>query len=134
MKKIFLLLFTAFLISCCSKDDNYGEGLPAETQTGVGTFACKVNGKPFIDKSGGYFNCYYQFVDGEYYFGIQGRNKNEEMRTVVLSTTAKTITEGETLLLLENVDGNAWGGANLLQVYLEIMHHTPTPNILENSL
>ena len=109
MRKIFLLLLTSFFLSCCSSDE-LPKTLPAATQTGAGTFACTVNGKPFIDRSGGYFNCYYQYVEGEYYFAIQGRNKNEEMRTVVLSTTAKTITEGETLLLFENVDGNAWGG------------------------
>lgn len=110
MKNLLLLLIITLTLSCCSKDDDNNVTLPPATQTGAGTFACKVNGQNFIDTSGGYFNCYYQFIDGEYYFGIQGRDENESMRTVVLSTTAKSISEGETLLLLENIDGNAWGG------------------------
>ena len=72
MKKLLLILLTTFFLSCCNKDDDNPQTLPPATQTGAGTFACYVNGKPFIDTSGGYFNCYYQFTGGEYYFGIQG--------------------------------------------------------------
>ena len=109
MKYLILILTLFVTLSCCKKDDA-NDPLPPATQTGAGTFACKVNGQNFIDTSGGYFNCFYQFNDGEYYFGIQGKDEEKSMRTVVLSTTAKSISEGETLLLLENIDGNAWGG------------------------
>ncbi len=112
MKKLilFTLLFTS-LLSCCDKDDNEAnEVLPPATQTGAGTFACKINGQSFIDTSGGYFNCFYQLIDGEYFFGIQGKDKDKNMRTIALSTTAKSISEGETLQLLKNINGNAWGG------------------------
>ena len=109
MKKLFLLAAIALTLSCCNKDDDTTESLPPATQTGAGTFACNVNGRAFIDTSGGYFNCFYQLVDGDYYFGIQGQD-DDEMRTVVLSTTAKSISENEILLLLENIDGHAWGG------------------------
>ena len=68
--KLFIFLAIALTLSCCNKDDDNTESLPPATQTGAGTFACKVNGTSYIDTSGGYFNCYYQLVGGDYYFGI----------------------------------------------------------------
>jgi len=116
MKKLilFTLLFTS-LLSCCDKDDNEAnEVLPPATQTGAGTFACKVNGQSFIDTSGGYFNCFYQLVDGKYFFGISGKDegfKNSNSPwSISLGTNNKTINEGETLNLLSDVSGNAVGG------------------------
>lgn len=113
MKKILLLLLAAFALSCCS-DDDHNKTLPPATQTGAGTFACYVNGKPFIDKSGGWFNCYYQLVDGEYYFAIGGNDSNITPHFIILGTTAKSITQGEILQLFENQNGNAWGGGGFL--------------------
>ncbi len=110
MKNLFLLLLTTFTLSCCNKDDDNPQTLPPATQTGAGTFACYVNGKPFIDTSGGYFNCFYQFTGGEYYFGIQGKDNVDMLSSITLGTTAKSINEEDILLLLENIDGNAWGG------------------------
>jgi len=75
MKKTIYILYSIFFIlfsSCDSDDDNNCQGidcLPPITQTGAGTFGCLVNGEPFVDNSGN-FNCFYQLVDGEYYFGI----------------------------------------------------------------
>ena len=112
MKKLilFTLLFTS-LLSCCDKDDNEAnEVLPPATQTGAGTFACKINGQSFIDTSGGYFNCFYQLIDGKYFFGIQGKDKVGTQTSVTIGTTAKTVSEGETLQLLRNINGNAWAG------------------------
>lgn len=114
MKNLLLLLLTTFALSCCNKDDDQPktelEKLPPATQTGAGTFACYVNGKPFIDTSGGYFNCYYQFTGGEYYFGIKGKDKIGQLVSISLGTIKKTISEGEILTLLEMQDGNASGG------------------------
>jgi len=59
MKKLLFSLVFFFLIVSCNKDDDSSHTLPPATQTGAGTFACYVNGKPFIDTSGGYFNCFY---------------------------------------------------------------------------
>lgn len=115
MKKLLLLLTITLTLSCCNNDDdNNNETLPPETQTGAGTFACKVNGESFIDTSGGYFNCYYQYIDGEYYFGIQGLDEVDILTSVTLGTTKKTISENEILTLIENQDNNAWAGSRFL--------------------
>lgn len=74
--KVAILFFAIILLSGCNKDDDTPQTLPEATQTGRGIFACYVNGKPFIDNSGSpnsiSFNCFYQLVNEEYYFGIQG--------------------------------------------------------------
>ena len=114
MKKLLLLFTLAITFSCCNNDDDNPQTLPPATQTGAGTFACYVNGKPFIDSSGGYFNCFYQFIDGEYYFGIKGKDKIGQLVSISLGTIKKTISEGEILTLLEMQDGNASGGGGFL--------------------
>ena len=110
MKKAILLLLLAIAFGCDKDDNTTTQALPPATQSGKGTFACYVDGRPFIDKSGGWFNCFYQVVDGEYYFSIQGRNENNSIRTVIIATTDKTISQGEVLPLVANQNGNAWGG------------------------
>ena len=113
MKKFILLFIASLTLSCCNKDDDNPQTLPPATQTGAGTFACYVNGKPFIDASGGYFNCFYQFTGGEYYFSISGEYegyKNSNLPwSISLGTVHRTISEGETLQLLESINGNASG-------------------------
>jgi hypothetical protein len=117
-KNIFLLLLPLLLcLAGCKKDDdqhtNPVDQLPPATQTGAGTFAALVDGKPFIDHSGGWFNCYYQYVDGGYYFNIRGVFQNQNtLDTFALGTESKTISEGEILQLLERQEGNAWGGGH----------------------
>jgi len=118
MKKLFLLLLIISTFYACNKDDDNDETLPEATQTGAGIFACKVNGQSFIDTSGGYFNCFYQYVDDEYYFGISAiDNDFKETNlnwSIGLLTEAKTITEGETLNLISNQPGNAWAGGSFI--------------------
>ncbi|RYE58269.1 MAG: hypothetical protein EOP48_03890 [Sphingobacteriales bacterium] len=115
VKKTILLLLLAFTFGCDKNDDNNTTiTLPPATQIGKGTFACYVDGKLFIDKSGGWFNCFYQFVDGEYYFGIQGKDndyKNTQTPwSISLGTIKRPISKGEILSLREIQDGNASGG------------------------
>ncbi len=110
MKKIILLLLIVATISACHKDDDNDETLPPATQTGAGTFACKINGQSFIDTSGGYFNCYYQLIDGEYFFGIGGNDRDLRPWSIFIQTNAKSIIQGETDPLLENITNNATGG------------------------
>ena len=93
-----------------NNDDSSHDALPAATQTGAGTFACKIDGKTFIDRSST-FNCYYQYVNGGYYFGISGEDEDLNPWSIHLGTVNRTVTEGETLQLLSREDGNAWGSA-----------------------
>lgn len=105
MKKTFLLLFLIFIFGCDNNDDkptNPIDQLPPATQTGAGTFGCLVNGVPFVDNSG-FFNCFYQLVDGEYYFGITASvNRNDYVQIDIGSLNAELI-EGN-ILLLERAD------------------------------
>ncbi|CAM1334568.1 hypothetical protein [Tenacibaculum aestuariivivum] len=116
MKNIFYIIILIATLSCCKNDDdNNTETLPPATQTGAGTFACKVNGQSFIDTSGGYFNCFYQLTGGGYYFGISSEDKNYRNSnlpwSISLGTVHRTISQEETLFLLESINGNASGSA-----------------------
>jgi|GEM_PF-305925 len=110
MKNTFLLLFITAFLSGCNSDDS----MPAATQTGAETFACYVNGKPFINRLG-WLDCFYGLIDGEYYFVIGGIDERytdtSDPLSIGLETTKKTISEGEVLKLLERSDGNALGDA-----------------------
>jgi len=118
MKEVFylqyiFLVITLFLSSCDRSDDegeNGAASLPPITETGAGTFGCLINGNVFVHTDGG-LNCYYQFVDGGYYFGIQGRNEDEAPISIILSTEQKSLSENETLTLLSHQAGHATGGA-----------------------
>ena len=109
MKKLLVLLTVALTISCCNKDDDNTETLPPATQTGAGTFACKVNGTSYIDTSGGYFNCFYQLVDGDYYFGISGEDENNILRVIALASNAFEIEEGLQYTLTCDEPNNHYG-------------------------
>ena len=117
MKKTFLLLFLICIFGCNNDDNkpsNPIDKLPPATQTGQGTFACLVDGKPFIDKSGSpnnlNFNCFYQYIDGGYYFSVGGNNENLNPRGIYIQTEKKEIFEGETYQLVDLQDGNVYGG------------------------
>lgn len=117
MKNIsFLLLATLLFLSACHKDDNPIapiDQLPPATQTGAGTFGCLVNGEPFIDNSGT-FNCFYQLVNGGYYFGIEGTDENFELIDIGLFTNDKSLEQGQTYMLYDNSPGNVFGSGYLL--------------------
>jgi hypothetical protein len=78
---IFLLIVG--INSCSKKDDcdNPVDCLPPATQTGEGTIGCLVNGevfKPGGSQLGGPTQqVFYQFVDGEYHFGLSASKKME---------------------------------------------------------
>src|SRR5699024_6190193 len=112
MKKLLLLVILILCFACSKDDDN--QSLPPATEYAAGTFACYVDGKPFIDNSGGWFNCYYQFVEGEYYFAVGGKAEVNNLQSIILGTEAKTIEEGETLYLAENKPGGAWAGGRFV--------------------
>jgi len=112
VKKTFLLLLITIFLSGCNRDDNKNNTLPPPTQTGVGTFACYVNGKAFVDKSSR-APAYYQLVDGGYYFAIGGeikKNMSNGLWVIHIGTENKAISENEILTLVKREVGNAWGG------------------------
>ena len=112
MKNLLYLLLITFSLSCCNKDDDKTplEQLPPATQTGAGTFGCLVNGEPYVDNSG-FFNCFYQLVDGEYYFGIGGR-KDSFIRQIVIGSEKKNIETGINLQLKSRTDNNFWANVS----------------------
>lgn len=111
MKKIFLLLLTVFVISCCSKDDNYRDGLPAETQIGKGTAGCLVNGNVFIPKGnnqlGPTLSSFYQPGQNGPRFGLHIAAKGKgETRSVSVATNLETLAEGSTYELGDIIEGS----------------------------
>lgn len=110
LKNALLLLVTLFLFSCKNDDDTPPlDQLPEATQTGRGIFGALVNGEPFVE-TGTFFNTFYQQIDGEFFFGIQGQfSNNRRVRSITIGTSEKSISEGEILQLI-NIDfGNAHG-------------------------
>lgn len=106
----FLALFPLWGLGGCSNDDT-PKTLPPATQTGEGIFACLVNGEVFVHEDG-LINCYYQYVDGGYYFRVSGQKENsDQLFSIRLATDQKEIAEGGTYQLMERINGNAWGGA-----------------------
>lgn len=90
----------------CSTDNNcYGvDCLPEATQTGKGTFGCLVNGQPYVDNSG-IFNCFYQLIDGEYYFGIAGTDDGP-IEQIFIGSFNKAINVGTEIELGATMDQN----------------------------
>lgn len=114
LKKIIILFciisISTAIIAGCSNDDESDplSQLPPATQTGEHTFACLVDGEPFIHNDGP-INCFYQYIDGGYGFGIQGKFENKNPSSVSFGTLNKSLSEGEVLLLKESIQGNATG-------------------------
>lgn len=117
---LLIILFLSF--NSCSKEDNCEnpiDCLPPSTQTGAGTFGCLINGEPFVDTSGKY-NCFYQFVDGGYYFNISG-SFDSEIAEVNLGTIDMPIEKGKTYRLESPISRNATASL-FLGSNLETLH------------
>lgn len=85
-------------------------------------------GKNYIDTSGGYFNCFYQLVDGEYIFSIRGNDEVGMLTTIRLGLFNLELNE-RLYLLSENTIGNAWAGARfLLNINSSELSTTSTQN------
>jgi len=114
MKNLLLsILFSFLMLTGCSNDDDAPNHLPPATQTGAGTFACLVNGEVFVHNDG-LINCFYQYVDGGYYFRISGQVEEEKnITSVSVGTERKEIEEGATYQLLTREIGNPYGGGLL---------------------
>ncbi len=117
MKNLLFLLLAFFTLSCCNKDDDKPktelEKLPPATQTGANTFGCLLDGQAFIPSGGiNPLDCVYQFVNGGYYFALQGnkRNQNNTLVGISVGTQNLQIYQNQTLRLSNNEMGNASGG------------------------
>jgi hypothetical protein len=128
MRKIHFLLFAIFIVlASCHKDDDDQptdpvDQLPPATQTGAGTFGCLLDGEVFLPgNTPNNLDCVYQFVDGGYYFALQGtkRETNNDLILIGLGTNKLQIEEGVTYPLFEFIEGNASGTYfyNLDRVY-----------------
>src|SRR5690625_4718193 len=113
MRNIFIACLVFLPLLClggCSKDDNSPTApvdlLPPATQIGANTVGCLVNGEVFLPKGGGLSgnkNCFYQFVDEGYHFGLQLTNKTgNDTKSVSLFTRNENIVEGNTYILNVN--------------------------------
>ena len=123
MKKTLLVLILTLPfwgLGGCNKDDDKPADpvnlLPPITQTGAGTFGALVDGKPFIGKNP-YFNCYYQFVDGGYYFGLGGEDERSLPQYIYILSENIQLKQGETYELLDVEKGNAYGGGGFIFSY-----------------
>ena len=120
MKNLLFLFIAALTLSCCDKDDDKPiaeiDKLPPATQTGANTFGCLLDGEIF--KPGIYHNscnCFYQYVNGYYYFNVGANNTtNNILKGIMIGTDRLTITEGQILNLYERVNGNAFGSLSNL--------------------
>lgn len=111
------MLFSLVLLSntSCNDDDGGCQGLdclPPATQTGAGTFGCLVNGQPYVDNSGD-FNCFYQLVDGEYFFGIGSDNEQARLSQIIIASNNKQIIVDTPIALNENANMQFYAEINL---------------------
>lgn len=115
MKKIFQLLVIAMLFIACNKDNDTIapiDQLPEATQTGENTFGCLLNGEAFLPSGGvNPLDCVYEYYYGSYLFALQGNRRDDlgYLKVIAVCTNSKVIKEGETYLLKENEEGNAYG-------------------------
>ena len=112
MRKLLFILIVALLFGCNNDDAKSElEKLPAATQLGLNKVGCLLDGKAFLpDGTPLSTNCFYQFVNGKYYFYMSVQNSiGPDLVSVVLKTEGKQIFQGETYQLVEEADGNASG-------------------------
>jgi Family of unknown function (DUF6252) len=113
MKKLLLVIVATFAFSSCDKDGQIFAGkdqLPPQTQTGANTVGCLVNGKVFLPKKEGIspeVNCFYQLVNGEYYFNMNFADlRGAGFIEVFIQTRKIILTAGETYILNKNSTEN----------------------------
>lgn len=116
IKLLFALLIT-LTTSCQSDDDGGGDPisqLPPATQTGANTAGCLVDGVPLTPKSNGglnnVFQCFYQQVDGEFFFSISFTDEQSEFgRTCQIFTIMAQIEKNTTYELNIDDSGESTG-------------------------
>lgn len=112
-----LLIFLATIISCSNNDDDNPptepiDQLPPATQTGAGTFGCLLDGEVFLPGNvPNKLDCVYQYVDGGYYFSLQGSKRDSNNNVILIGLSSKNleINQNTTYQLKEKIDQNAYG-------------------------
>ena len=105
MKKGLLIFTIVLALSCCNNDDNPQnpiDQLPPMTTTGANTFGALLDGEPFLPSGGtNPLDCVYQFVNGEYFFSLQGNNRDKENngRLIGVSTNNLQIIQNQEYFL-----------------------------------
>ena len=122
MKNLISILIISTILSCCSKDTNVlgnagNDQLPAETQIGANTVGCLVNGKVFLPKAEGInpeVNCFYQLVDGEYYFSMNFADlRGTGFKEVFVQTRKTNLNAGQIYTLNKNsIDNGDYIGSS----------------------
>jgi len=135
MKNLLFLLIILFTLSCCDKDNNpfsVNDQLPAETQTGANTVGCLVNGQVFLPKQEGInpdVNCFYQLVDGEYFFTMNFADlRGTGRKDVSVQTFRINLQANQTYVLNKNyiLDGDYTGGGGSYSTSLSNEFNTNT--------
>lgn len=112
-----LLLVVLFSTSCKKKDVAPIDQLPALTTEGKNTFGCLVNGEVFKPKgsmfAGPKLECFYQFVDGEYHFGLSAsmdEKESCELYVIYVFNDGSAIEEGKTYKLKTRTESSSASG------------------------
>ena len=115
MKKTILLLLIITTLSCCNKEDDAPTSpvnqLPPATQIGANKVGCLFDGQVFLPGNQPLStNCFYQLVNGEYYFYLSFQKYiGSDLVSLILKTEKKQIFQNQLNQLNENIDGNASG-------------------------
>ncbi|XMO88345.1 DUF6252 family protein [Algibacter sp. AS12] len=131
MKNLLLLFSLLLVLNSCSNDDD-GASLPAETQIGANTVGCLVNGEVFLPHAEGInppVNCFYQFVDGEFFFTMNFADlRGVTNERVVIQTGRIDLQKGQTYILNKNTidDGDFSGGGGVYSLSLSNRFNTNT--------
>ncbi|MFP9098782.1 hypothetical protein ACLI09_07000 [Flavobacterium sp. RHBU_24] len=127
-KHLFILLTLFFALAGCNNDDDNKPAdpvsqLPPATQTGENTFGCLLDGKAFLPGPGANpLDCVYQYVDGGYYFALQGSKNLQNFIAIGINTNNLELIEGNNYNLTDNEVGNAYG----LRYFNYIFNYTTT--------
>ena len=115
MKKILLLFALATTIYSCSLADKFNgdDQLPRATQIGANKVGCLVNGKVLIPTQRGLntpVNCFYQFVDGEFYFTMAFTDMQNFGPSVNIFTSKVSLQANQTYILNQGYNPSQGGG------------------------
>lgn len=133
MKNMLLILLLTLLNSCGNDDDqptNPIDQLPAATQTGERTAGALVNGEALIPEGGGLtpnLTCFYQFLNGEYFFGLAFFNQSGEvLSSINLEVSFIQLSTNQIVLLNKNFgdDDNFTGGGGIYGNSISIISGT----------